>query len=90
MNTFYLYNKVINPTNQNVDWDAFMTFCYINDYDVDTEESLIMHIRHEYTRVHSDDYKKKISQKIDADSAMIIAKLQKKFKKYNEDEEDDE
>jgi len=66
-----------------------MTFCYINDYDIDVEESLMLHIRAESDRVSSDEHKKMVIDKMNADSARLLASLKRKFKKSDEDEENE-
>jgi len=43
---FELYNKIIDPTNQSIDWQSYIMFCYLQDFkNWRDNEEIILHIR---------------------------------------------
>ena len=41
-----LYDKVLDPTNQSIDWESYMMFCYLEDYpNWKDNQEILLHIR---------------------------------------------
>lgn len=41
-----LYEKILDPTNQSIDWESYMMFCYLEDYpNWKDNQEIILHIR---------------------------------------------
>lgn len=59
---FELYNKIIDPTNQSIDWQSYFMFCYLEDFKhwKDGQE-IILHIRDVVSKYRD----KRITQKHD-------------------------
>lgn len=85
MITFQLYDNIFNYETQKIDWQEFFLLCSLEDLDFTTEKCLMVHMRNEFRRVRSDDYKKKIGQKMDEESKLCKAMMQKKFNNMSEE-----
>lgn len=41
-----IFNRVVDPTNQFIDWQSYFLFCYLDDYkDMKTGVDILLHIR---------------------------------------------
>jgi hypothetical protein len=61
---FELYNKIIDPTNQSIDWQSYIMFCYLEDFkNWKDNQEIILHIRDTVSKYRDTRSNQKIESK---------------------------
>lgn len=78
-----LYNRVIDPKNQSIDWQSYMMFCYLEDFpNWRDNQDIILHIRDVLNNYRN----KRSEQKVDNNSKSLNnGSSFEKIKKVNYD-----